>query len=146
MAAAAATPEEFYRYFNALVSFRDPALVTRTQQFALSAQVRSQDAPLLLAQLLSSPATQGGTWELLKADWPAVSARLGAGQGIPAIVGGLSAFCSADRAAEVKAFFDTHPVKEAARALQQTLERIGTCVEVKTRQSPAFTRWLAAQK
>jgi aminopeptidase N len=146
MAASSSNPDEFYRFFNTLPSFRDPALVKRTQQFALSPQVRTQDAPLLLQQLLGSPATQDGTWAMLKADWTTVTTKLGAFQGIPAIVGGLGAFCSTERAAEIKAFFDAHPVPEAARALQQSLERIATCVEVKTRQSPAFTKWLAAQK
>ena len=57
----------------------------------------------------------------------------------------LGAFCSADRAAEIKAFFAAHPVPEAARALQQALERIATCSAVKARQSPAFSKWLAAR-
>ena len=145
MTAASAAPDEFYRYFNTLASFRDPSLVTRTQQFALSSQVRSQDAPVLFAQLLGSPATQDGTWALVKAEWPALTAKLGTFQGLPNIVGSLGAFCSADRAADIKAFFDAHPVPEAARALQQSLERIATCAAVKTRQSPAFGKWLAAR-
>ena len=144
MTAASATPETYYRYFNALPAFRDPGLVTRTQQFALT-QARSQDAPLLLGQLLVSASTQDGTWALVKAEWPALVAKLGTFQGIPNIVGALGAFCSADRATEIKAFFDAHPVPEAARALQQSLERIATCSAVKARQSPAFGKWLAAQ-
>jgi puromycin-sensitive aminopeptidase len=146
MTAASSNPDEFYRFFNTLAAFRDPALVARTQQFALSPQVRTQDAPLLLQQLLGSPATQDGTWALLKDNWTAVTTKLGAFQGIPAIIGGLGAYCSTERATEIKAFFDAHPVPEAARALQQSLERIATCVEVKTRQSPAFTRWLTDQE
>jgi aminopeptidase N len=145
MAAATAAPEQYYRYFNALAAFRDPALVTRTQQYALSAPVRSQDAPLLFAQLLGSPATQDGTWEVVKAEWPALTAKVGTFQGLPNIVGSLGGFCSAERAADIKAFFDAHPLPEAARALQQSLERIATCAAVKARQSPAFGRWLAAQ-
>ena len=145
LTAAGATPDEYYRYFNTLPSFRDPALVTRTQQFALSSQVRSQDTPVLFGQLLGSPATQDGTWTLVKAEWPALIAKLGTFQGLPNIVGSLGAFCSADRAADIKAFFVAHPVPEAARALQQSLERIATCAAVKTRQSPAFGKWLAAR-
>ena len=145
MNASASTPEEFYRYFNTLASFRDPALVARTRQFALSAGVRSQDAPLLFAQLLGSSATQDATWSVVKAEWPALIAKIGTFQGIPSIVGSLGAFCSADRAAEIKAFFAAHPVPEAARALQQALERIATCSAVKARQSPAFSKWLAAR-
>jgi hypothetical protein len=145
LAAATAAPEQYYRYFNALAAFRDPALVKRTQQYALSGPVRSQDAPLLFAQLLGSTATQDGTWDVVKAEWAALTAKVGTFQGLPNIVGSLGAFCSVERAADIKAFFDAHPVPEAARALQQSLERIATCAAVKARQSPAFDRWLAAQ-
>ena len=145
MNASASTPEEFYRYFNTLALFRDPALVARTQQFALSAGVRSQDAPLLFAQLLSSSSTQDATWSVVKAEWSALIAKLGTFQGLPNIVGSLGAFCSADRAAEIKTFFAAHPVPEAARVLQQALERIATCSAVTARQSPAFGKWLAAR-
>jgi aminopeptidase N len=145
MKAATGTPEQYYRYFSTLATFRDPALVTRTQQFALSPEARSQDAPQLFAQLLGSPSTQDGTWALVTAEWPALVAKLGTFQGIPNIVGSLSAFCSPERAAEIKAFFDAHPVPEAARALQQALERIAMCSAVKARQAPAFGQWLAAR-
>jgi puromycin-sensitive aminopeptidase len=144
MTAATAAPDTYYRYFNALPAFRDPALVKRTQEFALT-QARSQDAPQLLGQLLVSASTQDGTWALVKTEWPALVARFGTFQGIPNIVGALGAFCSADRATEIKAFFDAHPVPESARALQQSLERIATCSAVKARQAPAFATWLAAQ-
>ena len=145
MTASSAAPEEYYRYFNALASFRDPALITRTQQFAVSPDVRSQDAGMLLYQLLGSSTAQDSTWALVKAEWPAIIARLGTFQGVPAIVYGLGAFCSAERGAEIKAFFDAHPVPEAARLLQQSLERIATCTAVKARQAPAFERWVQAR-
>ena len=142
MNASSAAPEEYYRFFNALAAFRDPALITRTQQSSISPDVRSQDAGMLLHQLLSSSATQESTWAFVKAEWPAITAKLGTFQGVPAIVHGLGAFCSAERAAEIKAFFDAHPVPEAARLVQQSLERIATCTAVKARQAPAFGRWL----
>jgi aminopeptidase N len=144
MNASVSTPEEYYRFFNTLTSFRDPALVKRTQQLAVSG-TRSQDVPLLLGQLMGSSSTQDSTWALVKAEWPALVAKLGTFQAAPFIVGSLGAFCSADKAAEIKAFFDAHPVPEAARALQQALERISTCTAVRARQSPAFTKWLAAR-
>ena len=144
MNASVSTPEEYYRFFNSLSSFRDPALVKRTLQFAVSG-ARSQDVPLLLGQLMGTSAIQDSTWALVKAEWPALVAKLGTFQAAPYIVSSLGAFCSADKAAEIKAFFDAHPVPEAARALTQALERISTCTAVRTRQSPAFTKWLAAR-
>ena len=139
--ASAGTPDEYYRFFNALATFQAPALVQRTLAFALSDEVRSQDVPTLIAPLLggSNGAT---TWAFVQTHWDALAGKLGTFQGIPAIVSGLGAFCSAERSAEIAAFFKTHPVPAAARALQQALERIDACTAVDVRQSPAFAAWL----
>ena len=139
--ASAGTPDAYYRYFNALVAFQDPALVRRTLAFALSDEVRSQDAPALLAPLLAGP-NGDLAWTFVTTEWDAITKKLGVFQGVPAIVNGLGGFCSADRAREVAAFFKTHPVPAAARSLQQALERIEACAAVDARQSPAFSGWI----
>jgi hypothetical protein len=107
--------------------------------------VRSQDAPLLLAQLLASSSSQDETWAFVKSEWNAVLSKVGSFQGMPAVANAVGGFCSAAKSAEIKAFFDAHPVPEAARTLQQSYERIATCVAIKERQSPAFGKWLALQ-
>jgi puromycin-sensitive aminopeptidase len=144
MKAAESNPEEYYRFFNALSAFAAPELRSRTLKYALSNDVRSQDAPQLLAQLLGS-SSQDETWEYVKKDWTSIAAKFGAFQGLPGIVNGLSGYCTAERATEIKQFFTDHPVPEAARSLQLSLERISSCVAVKGRQSAAFNTWLAAQ-
>jgi aminopeptidase N len=141
-----ATPEEFYRFLNALAFFRDPALVTRTLEFALSTEVRSQDAPGLISILLAQPASQEAAWAFVKARWPQITEKLGVFQGVPAVVGALGGFCSMERAADIRAFFAKNPVPPAARSLQQSIERIESCVSLDQRQSAPFTRWLSAQR
>jgi aminopeptidase N len=140
------TPEEYYRFFNALAWFRDPALVTRTLEFANSAEVRSQDTSTLIAVLLNQPDAQERAWSFVQANWAALTEKLGVFQGIPGIVGALGGFCSTERAADIRAFFDKNPVPAAARGLQQALERIESCVALDQRQSAPFTRWLSAQR
>ncbi len=140
--ASAGTPDEYYRFFNALAAFGDPALAERTLKFALSDEVRSQDVPTLIAPLLGG-GNGAATWAFVQTNWDALAGKLGTFQGIPAIVGALGAFCSADRSAEIAAFFKAHPVPAAARSLQQALERIDACTAVDVRQSPAFAAWLA---
>jgi aminopeptidase N len=145
MNAAVATPEEFYRFLNALPAFPTPELRARTIEFALSDRVRSQDTPLLLAQLLASPGSQDAAWDYIKSHWDVVTKKVGGFLGMPAIAGSLGAYCSAAKSADIKAFFDAHPAPDAARTLQQTFERIATCVAVDARQSAPFTKWLAMQ-
>jgi aminopeptidase N len=140
MNASIATPEEYYRFFNALATFSDPALRQRTLTFALK-EARSQDTPLLLGQLLGQAPEIA--WTFIKANWTSVTDRVGTFQGVPAIVMSLSG-CSTASSTEIKTFFDAHPVPEAARALTQAYERIASCAAVKERQAAAFTRWLAA--
>lgn len=139
MQASVATPEEYYRFFNALAAFPDPALRDRTLRFALE-DARSQDAPLLLGQLLGTDADRA--WPFVKANWPALTAKLGTFQAIPYVVSSIGG-CSAESSAELKTFFDGHPVPEAARSLSQAHERIGSCVAVKQRQSASFAKWLS---
>ncbi len=139
---AAETPDAYYRYFNALTAFRDPALVERTLAFALSDAVRSQDAPALIAPLLAGP--RGDlAWAFVTREWEPLTEKLGVFQGVPAIVSGLGGFCTADRGREIAAFFKAHPVPAAARSLSQALERIDACVALDKQQSSAFATWLA---
>jgi len=139
-------PEEYYRFFNALGWFRDPALVTRTLEFASSNDVRSQDTSTLIGILLNQPDSQDLAWAFVKSHWAHLTEKLGVFQGIPGIVSGVGGFCSADKAADIRAFFEKNPVPAAARGLQQALERIDSCLELDRRQSAPFTRWLSAQK
>ena len=142
--AAIATPEQYYRVFNALASFRAPELADRTLAFALSSDVRSQDAPTLLGQLLNSGA-QDKTWAALSSQWDGIEKRLGSFQSLPYVVNALGGFCTAERATEIRAFFAAHPIPAAARGLAQALERIDSCVALDKRQSGPFATWLAAR-
>ena len=142
--ASLAAPEQYYRVFNALASFRDPALADRTIAYALSPDLRSQDTPTLIGQLLNSSASDK-MWAALSSQWTALSDRLGSFQSLPYIVGSLGGFCTAERAAEIRTFFAAHPVPAAARGLAQSLERIDSCVALDKRQSAPFAAWLAAR-
>ena len=145
MRASAATPDIYYRIFNALPAFRDPALVQRTLAFALTDEARSQDVPTLLTGLMGG-ARGDAAWTFVQQRWDAITAKVGVFQGVPYIVGGLGGFCSTARANEVKAFFEAHPEPAAARSLRQAIERIETCAAIDARQSAPLTAWLAKQK
>ncbi|MEZ5419560.1 MAG: M1 family metallopeptidase [Vicinamibacterales bacterium] len=144
MRASAATPDVYYRIFNVLGAFRDPALVQRTLASTLTDDVRSQDVPTLLTQLFGGAAGDAA-WTFVQQQWEAITTKVGVFQGVPYIVGGLGGFCSTARAGEVKAFFDAHPAPAAARGLRQSIERIETCAAIDARQSAPLTAWLAKQ-
>jgi aminopeptidase N len=146
LAKTRSTPEEYYRFFNALAWFRDPTLVNRALELAASRDVRSQDTSTLIGLFLNQPEAQELAWTFVKSHWAQLTEKLGVFQGIPGIVSSLGGFCSTERAADIRAFFEKNPVPAAARGLQQSLERIESCVALDQRQSTPFTRWLSAQK
>jgi aminopeptidase N/puromycin-sensitive aminopeptidase len=141
--ALSAQPEESYRFFNALASFRDPSLVQRTLDYSLSPDVRSQDTGSLIAHLLSHPWSQQAAWDFTRTNWARLTEKLGTFQGIPTIIGALGGFCSAQQANDLKQFFAKNPVPSSERGLRQAFEQIDTCVDLDARQSPAFARWLS---
>jgi aminopeptidase N len=137
-------PEEYYRFFNALSWFRDPALVQRTLQFAVSPDVRTQDTGQLIGGLLSHAWSREAAWAFVRTRWDTLTQLLGTFQGIPGIVRTLGNFCSREKASEIREFFAAHPVPAVERTLRQSLERIENCAAVAERQSPAASMWLAS--
>jgi len=141
---ASGRPDEYDRFLRALVSFRSPDLVSRTLDFALSTDVRSQDAPTLVAGLLGAPWGRDLAWRFLQDKWPDLTAKLGVFQGIPAVLGAVAGFCDQATADAIRGFFATNPVPAAARILDQAVERIQSCVALGRRQATPFATWLAA--
>ena len=85
----AAPPEECYRFFSALPSFSDQALVPRTLEFAISSSVRTPDTATLIAGLMARSASGDATWQCVQAEWPTLTQKLGTFQGIPRIIRAL---------------------------------------------------------
>src|SRR5262249_39054741 len=137
-------PEVYYRYFNALPLFTDPALAKRTLDYAASPAARSQDSATLIGGLLASAATNEMAWEFTRSHWPALLRKLDIFEGVPNVFGSLSGFCSASRATEIRDFFAKSPEPAIRRTLQVALERIDSCVALDARQSKPFSTWLNA--
>jgi hypothetical protein len=51
------------------------------------------------------------------------------------VVGVTGMFCDAGLRDQVKGFFAVHPIPDAERTLQQSLEQINYCVDLKAQQS-----------
>ena len=139
---AATAPEERYRYLYALAAFPDPALVRRTFDYALSPAVRGQDAKFLLASLMTNRPAQGLAWRLLQSRWAEVQQKSGEFVGNTVVIGALASFCDARTLGEIRTFFTTHKVPDAARTLDQTIEQIGACGRLSTAQSAPLAAWL----
>jgi aminopeptidase N len=119
---------------GALSLFPDPDLTKKTLEYATSSEVRSQDTPALLGELLSTPGTAATAWDHVKTHWDTLQ-RTGMFQGVRRIVGGTANFCDVSMRNDLASFLATHPVSGNERVAQQALERIDRCVGLRDYQS-----------
>ncbi len=143
---SAGDPEERYRFLYALTRFTDPLLVTRTMNYVLSPEVRTQDAKLLVSAMIRNEDTRAQAWELLQQHWDDLQKKAGESTSNGSIVAAAGTFCDADGAQQVDRFFSAHPVPDAARTLQQAKERIHSCVALRDAEAPHLAAWLEAHR
>jgi aminopeptidase N len=138
----AKSPEDHYRYLNALSDFNDPALVDRALKMSLSPEMRNQDTALYVAQFLGNPSVNARAWAFVKENWAALAPKITIFGGDTNVVGALGSFCDAAARDDIAAFFAAHKLPSAARGLQQTIETINSCIALKQQQQPALAAWL----
>jgi hypothetical protein len=139
------SPEDQYRYLYALGDFKEPPLIERGLQYALSPQLRSQDTALYLARFLANPTARARAWEFVKDHWGTLESKITIALGDVNLAHALAGFCDAGSRADIAAFFREHPLPGATRTLDQTFEQIDTCIAVRTAQTPALAAWLAGR-
>ena len=135
------SPEEYYMYFFALPQFGDPKLLQRTLDYAVSPEVRSQDALGLVTSVMRNPTGQKLAWDFVLSHWDAVQ-KAGGPFASAQIVGATSSFCDASMRDQVVDFFAAHKIEAAERTYRQSIERINNCVDLKSQQEPQLASWL----
>ena len=140
----ATSPELQNSALRRLAQFRDPALVERALNLAISGKVRNQDAAFQIASSLAVAENREQTWEFIQSHWDQVRAQFTMNMG-QRLVGSTGAFCTAQARDDVQQFFATHPVEAADVALRHAVETINGCIELRALQEPQLKNWLAAQ-
>jgi aminopeptidase N len=129
---------------RALTRFQDPALVTRTLDYAVSGQVRNQDSWILIAALLGTRETRNQTWSYIQQNWDKVRAQFTTNSG-SRIVAAAGTFCTAPQRDDVSSFFATHPVDASERTLAKSIDSINACIQLRATQQPNLHHWLSTQ-
>lgn len=137
----AKSPEEYYNFFFTLPQFTDPKLLQRTLDFAISPDVRSQDALQLVTSVLGNPAGQQLAWDFIRQHWSEME-KAGGPFASAEVVGATSSFCDTALRDQVTEFFNAHKVPAAERTYKQSLERINNCIDLKSQQQPQLASWL----
>ena len=138
---AAKTPEEYYRYFYTLPDFTDPQLLGRTLLYAISPEVRSQDALGLISGVMAGSTGQKLAWDFVRSHWNEVEKAGGPFAGAQVVISAGS-FCDSQLRDGVSDFLSAHRVPAAERAFRQSMERINGCLDLKTQQSGPLASWL----
>ena len=119
-----ATPQEESRYLYSLTAFRLPALAARTFELART-EVRTQNAPYVIQQLLAHRDHGPATWPRVRDDWDGLVARFPSNI-VPRMLDALRLLCRDHALADdVRAFVAAHPVPTGQRTVDQTIERLG---------------------
>ncbi len=137
----ARTPQERTRFELALGSFRDPALVDRALALTLTDAIPTQDVVPLLVRLLGNPSARERTWEFVRERWKELAPRVSPGLA-GRLVSALPALQKPLYKRQVAAFFASHPIPTAARALLQALERFDLDAELRERTLPELRAYL----
>ncbi|HEY1528157.1 MAG TPA: M1 family metallopeptidase [Candidatus Angelobacter sp.] len=133
--------DEYYHAFFALTSFRQPELTRRTLALVDQEKIRQQDYVRLFSALLVDSPAREIAWDYLKAHWDSLAEKVASFGGRGA-VSALAGFCSVAMRDDIKQFFTDHRAPGAERALQQSVERITSCVEFKQRQGANMQKFL----
>jgi len=120
-----ANPQDEVRYLHALAEFSRPDLIERTLQLALSDDVRTQDAPYLVAGVLGHREGCTLAWDAIEANWATMLEHWPPGS-LHRMLEPLAALASAGEGtrARVSAWLDAHPLPRGERKLAQARERL----------------------
>lgn len=145
---AASLQEEKSRYAVALTQSRDTGLLERTLDFALSTEVRMQDALFLISVVAGNPNGKDLAWEFVKTRWEELDRIYGDSKYMLGrlIEGVVSGFSTEEKRREIAQFFAEHPVPGADRALRQSLERIDMSIKWLERNREPARKWFEKRR
>ena len=116
------TPQEQLRHLYALTEFDDEGLILRTCEFAMSDAVKTQNAPFVLRQAIANRRHGAAAWGFVRDHWAEANERFPTNT-IVRMADGVKLLNDPASVADVQAFFASHPIEQAAKTLEQILER-----------------------
>ena len=132
---AATTPQEEERYLFATSRFPGDAEVERILAASMTDDVRTQDAPYLLARSTTNRGQGPKVWHFIAEHWDAMRDRF-ASSNIIGLVSGIRYLTDPEAVAEVDAFFRDHDIPQNHLMLQQGLERMRVNAKLRERVTP----------
>ncbi len=140
----ATTPQLKLRYMFSLAEFPAEEQIRRTLDLALSGDVKTQDAPFLLNRCIANRHNGTIAWESVRRQWPQLLERF-PNNTIVRMVGSITTLTTPHLVADVQGFFAEHPIPQAAKTLEQLLERQRVNADLRAREAEPLAAALAAE-
>lgn len=148
---SADTPQEKLRALNALANFQSDELVKQACDFALSSEVRTQDAPFLIDRLIANRNYGNVAWNIVKERWDEISKVFGDGIGVDSVdstliiilVRSVKYLNKPEQFTDVKDFFNKNPIESLKQQLDQIIEKQSVNVELRIREETRLVNALS---
>jgi puromycin-sensitive aminopeptidase len=132
---AASTPQEEERYLFASARFPGEAEIDRLLAASMGEEVRTQDAPYLLARATTNRRQGPRVWRFIADRWDEMQERF-ASSNIIGLVSGIRYLTDHETVTEVDDFFRSHDIPQNHLMLLQTLERMRVAATLRERVTP----------
>jgi puromycin-sensitive aminopeptidase len=132
---SATTPQEEERYLFATARFPGEAEIDRLLAASMTDEVRTQDAPYLLARSTTNRQHGPTVWRFIADRWDEMQDRFAASN-IIALVSGIRYLTDPEVVDEVDAFFREHDIPQNRLMLRQGLERMRVAARLRERVTP----------
>ncbi len=129
----APTPQEQLRNLYALAEFPSSELVQRTCELAMSAEVRTQNAPFLLNRCIGNREYGEQAWAFVRQHWDEANERF-PDSAIIYMVDSVKLLTGESVSADVQAFFAEHTIPQSVKTLEQVLERQRVNADLRSRE------------
>jgi puromycin-sensitive aminopeptidase len=134
---SAPTPQDQLRHLNALAEFDSEELVLRTCELAMSGEVKTQNAPFLLRLCIANRRHGVSAWRFVRQHWAEANEAFPRNT-IVRMVDSVRLLTEESVVADVQGFFAEHPIEQAAKTLDQVLERQRVNAAVRAREEQRF--------
>jgi puromycin-sensitive aminopeptidase len=141
----ATTPQEERRYLFSLASFQPKELLARTLARTINGEIRTQDAPFVVAATMTNVYGRELAWEFVKTNWDHID-RLFPKQGLRRMCGGIVGLATPELEADVREFFTARKIDLGGKTLDQYLEQLRVTVSFREREGYMLRSALAGMQ
>jgi puromycin-sensitive aminopeptidase len=128
------TPQEQVRHLYAAAAVRDPSLFDRYLDLLRSDEVRTQNLAFACRAAIRNRLHGPTAWLAVAADWDRLMDRLPSNS-VNRLVEGIVVVHDPGLADDVEAFLADHPVPQAAKHIDQSVERMRVSVALRQREA-----------